>query len=146
MTSMRPFPTKFSAISKAKVTKLRLLLDTHIFLWILLYPERLSPTWTASITEADLAYVSTASIWEISIKSKIGKLTLPGSVTEAVEESGFLPLPIMANHAELAGALPLHHRDPFDRMLIAQAKIEDLVLVTSDPRMARYDVQILPAS
>ena len=93
------------------MTELRLLLDTHKFLWILLYPERLPSAWTASILEADLAYVSTASIWEISIKSKIGKLSLPGCVSEAVEESGLLPLPIMANHAELAGALPLHHRD-----------------------------------
>ena len=89
--------------------------------------------------------MSAATIWEASIKMGLGKLTVAGSLRLCLEEAGYLDLPITLEHAERAGTLPLHHRDPFDRMLVAQAKIEDLLLVTADPLIQRYDVRILKA-
>jgi len=87
--------------------------------------------------------VSAASIWEISIKRDIGKLTFRHDVVQAVQSNGFETLDINPEHAELAGSLPLHHSDPFDRMLIAQTKINDLVLLSLDRKMLPYGVPLL---
>ena len=89
--------------------------------------------------------VSAASVWELAIKEATGKLRLPGNLQERIEGEGFAALPISTTHALSAGALPLHHRDPFDRMLIAQATIEGLTIVTRDRRFAPYGVPVLAA-
>ena len=87
--------------------------------------------------------MSAASAWEASIKASLGKLVLPEPVTVALEKHGFLPLPITGLHAEVAGRLPYHHRDPSDRMLIAQAQAEGLLLVTHDVLFKGYSVEVL---
>jgi PIN domain nuclease of toxin-antitoxin system len=89
--------------------------------------------------------VSAVSAWEASIKVNSGRLTLPMPIGEALAESRFAYLDITVDHAIAAGALPLHHKDPFDRMLIAQAQLESLTIVTRDRRFAPYDVALLPA-
>ena len=121
-----------------------LLLDSHVLLWWMLDPDRLSqPTIAEIIRGQDRVFVSAATIWEIEIKRTAGRLELPGSVVTHADEEGFTPLPIMARHAAMAAALPTHHKDPFDRMLVAQASIERLTLVTADRDIARYDVATL---
>jgi PIN domain nuclease of toxin-antitoxin system len=87
--------------------------------------------------------VSAATVWEIAIKRKTGRLQFDGDTIAACKASSFDLLPITAEHAELAGTLPLHHTDPFDRMLVAQAKIEGLVLLTQDPKLRAFGVPIL---
>ena len=89
--------------------------------------------------------MSAASVWEIAIKRKAGKLEVPSDLLGALTATRFTTLAITAEHAVAAGSLPLHHRDPFDRMLVAQAKHERLTLVTRDPRLGRYDIDILAA-
>lgn len=89
--------------------------------------------------------MSVASLWEIEIKRKLGKLTAPEQTLDLLRRSRFDVLPIAPEHAVAAGRLPLHHNDPFDRMLVAQAQTEDLVLVTADERLRAYDVPILDA-
>ncbi|HKO07516.1 MAG TPA: type II toxin-antitoxin system VapC family toxin, partial [Alphaproteobacteria bacterium] len=89
------------------------------------------------------AYLSAASVWEISIKAALGRLPPVLDIVSAMRAHKFLPLDITMAHAAAAGALPLHHRDPFDRMLIAQAQIEGMVIVSRDRRLAPYDVPIL---
>lgn len=124
----------------------RLLLDTHAALWWWFEDPRLAASATAAVAEADRVYVSAASAWEIAIKHALGKLDAPEDVGTAIAESGFHALEITVPHALAAGALPRHHGDPFDRMLIAQARVERLALVTADRRFAEYQVAILPAS
>jgi PIN domain nuclease of toxin-antitoxin system len=120
-----------------------LLLDTQALLWWL-DGTRLSDTITERIADpAELVAVSAASIWEAAIKAALGKLEVPESLATAVGEEGFEPLPITLDHAERAGALPPHHRDPFDRMLIAQALAEGLTVVTHDPAFEPYGVALL---
>ena len=122
---------------------MRLLLDTHVLLWWLADDRRLGARARALISNADNSvYVSAASAWEISIKRALGKLKAPPSLDGSVEEAGFEKLSIEFQHAERAGALPPLHSDPFDRMLIAQALLEDLVLVTGDKSLAEYGVQL----
>jgi PIN domain nuclease of toxin-antitoxin system len=121
----------------------RLLLDTHIFLWWRGEPGRLPSEAIRTIGQADLVFVSAVSAWEAAIKAALGRLELPDTVEAGVEASGFEKLLISFLHAERAAALPLHHRDPFDRMLIAQAQTEDLTLVTHDRLLSPYHVQIL---
>jgi PIN domain nuclease of toxin-antitoxin system len=89
--------------------------------------------------------VSAATIWEVAIKQAIGKLPEPSGLPELIRDSGFAELPITSQHAVTAGRLPPIHRDPFDRMLVAQAQHENLTLVTRDPRCQKYQVAILPA-
>lgn len=123
----------------------RYLLDTHAFIWLVMGDRGLS----AEIIElvesfANDTYVSAANIWEISIKQGIGKLPpLSRDAEEVIDETGLIRLDISTRHAQLAGRLPLLHRDPFDRMLVAQAQIEDLVLITDDPDIPRYEVATL---
>lgn len=121
-----------------------LLLDTSALLWWLAGTE-LAPAARAGISDpGQLVLVSAASLWEIAIKRALGKLEVEGTLIDQLAENGFDPLPISWEHAVRAGALPLHHRDPFDRMLIAQAQADDLTVVTRDRAFAPYGVRVLP--
>jgi PIN domain nuclease of toxin-antitoxin system len=121
-----------------------LLLDTHVFLWWRSDDRRLGDAAREAIAHAELVFVSAASAWEAAIKQALGRLELPDSFQAGVAESGFERLSVTFPHADRAGALPPHHRDPFDRMLVAQAIEEHLTLVTHDAALAAYDVPILP--
>lgn len=122
---------------------MNLLLDTHALLWWL-GGDPVSPDARDRIADpATLVVVSAASAWEIAIKRAMGKLRLDGSVAVLVAGAAFTPLPVSFAHAERAGALPPHHRDPFDRLLVAQAQLEGLALVTRDERMDAYDVPVV---
>lgn len=118
-----------------------LLLDTHALLWWLAGAPMADDARAAIADPGTLVAVSAASLWEIGIKRAIGRLQVDGSFEEHL--GPFEPLPISWAHATAAAALPPHHRDPFDRMLVAQAQIENLTLVTRDPAMAAYDVAVL---
>ena len=121
----------------------RLLLDTHVFLWWRADSPRLRPEIRGKVGAAGLVYVSAASAWEGTIKAALGKLRLPGPFSVGVAESRFEQLPVTFEHAEAVAELPGHHRDPFDRLLIAQARCEGLVVVTHDQRFRAYDVPVL---
>jgi PIN domain nuclease of toxin-antitoxin system len=126
--------------------KLDLLLDTHVLLWWLEAPERLADNVKASIaSEHRRVFVSALSAWEIVIKVSIGKLRLQIDLEEEVERSRFEHLDVSLRHGLTVRELPLLHRDPFDRLLIAQARIEGLTIVTRDPRIRQYDVPVLAA-
>jgi PIN domain nuclease of toxin-antitoxin system len=120
-----------------------LLLDTHVFLWWRMNDARLTEGARDAIAAADLVFVSAASAWESSIKSALGRLVLPEPFSRGVDDSGFQRLAIAFEHAELAGALPRHHADPFDRMLVAQAILEGCTLVSHDPAMEPYGATVL---
>lgn len=125
-----------------------LLLDTHCWIWLNAEPERFSPQTRSQLESDDTDLVfSAASAWEIAIKHASGKLRLPTSPREfvetRVESLRTKTLPITHRHALRAGALPRHHRDPFDRLLIAQAQIAGVRVVTDDPQFRRYDVEIV---
>ncbi|HTZ96654.1 MAG TPA: type II toxin-antitoxin system VapC family toxin [Terriglobales bacterium] len=129
---------------------MRYLLDTNVWLWTVLEPERLSRR--ARAVFADLkheVFLSAASAWEMAIKSASGKLRLPEAaatyVPRRTSEQGVRPLEISQHHALAVSLLPPHHRDPFDRLLIAQARLENMVLISSDRIFERYDVQLLDA-
>ena len=125
---------------------MRLLLDTSTLLWWLDDDKKLGPAARAAIASPDNeVYVSAASAWEISVKRASGKLEAPFDVADALERSFFIELPIEVVHAMAAGELPPHHKDPFDRMLVAQARVEGLTLVAHDAGIARYDVELLDA-
>jgi PIN domain nuclease of toxin-antitoxin system len=118
---------------------MRLLLDTHIFVWAATGSRRLKARAREQIAAADEVFVSSASIWEIAIKSRIGKID--GDVdafVAAIEPSGFVELPVRASHAAATALLPPHHNDPFDRLLLAQAQVEPLRLVTVDRALRAY--------
>lgn len=123
---------------------MRLLLDTHVLIW---WDEgtRLAREAAAAIREADQVYVSAVTGWEIAIKMALGRLETSRSVSDAVQESGFEELPVRLRHCEALARLPAHHRDPFDRMLVAQALVEGLTVVTRDPAFGRYPVRLLEA-
>jgi PIN domain nuclease of toxin-antitoxin system len=119
---------------------MRLLLDTHIFLWIATNDPRLSTRACRLISAADERFVSSASIWEAAIKAGLGKLDIDvGELIRAISASGIRELPVRAVHGAAVRDLPHHHRDPFDRLLVAQARHEPLRLVTADAHLARYD-------
>lgn len=118
---------------------MRLLLDTHIFIWIIKDDRRLSKAARNRILQASEVYVSSASIWEATIKIKLGKLDVKiDQIVEAIPESGFLELPITVYHAAAISRLSSIHRDPFDRILIAQAISEPLTLLTADEVLKEY--------
>ncbi|MFC4555669.1 type II toxin-antitoxin system VapC family toxin [Georgenia faecalis] len=119
---------------------MRLLLDTHVLLWWLTDDDSLSSAEKDLIDTAPEVFVSAASVWEISIKQAAGKLSVPDGFSDALSRSGLRELPIRFQHARLAGALPALHRDPFDRMLVAQAQCDQLTLLTRDPAILDYDV------
>lgn len=125
---------------------MKLLLDTCALLWATGNEARLSDQARAEIgSDENVVYVSLVSLWELRIKESIGKITLPKNFYKKIEPVGFEILPLSLHHIEAVGGLPLHHRDPFDRMLVAQAKVEQLTLVTNDQEMIRYDVSFLRA-
>jgi PIN domain nuclease of toxin-antitoxin system len=116
----------------------RLLLDTHLLLWALSEPRRVGREGLALIDGAEV-YVSAASIWEISIKSAQGKLRInPDTVLKAIEPAGFSMLFIKGEHAARVFELGMHHNDPFDRLLVAQAQLESMTLLTNDEKLAAY--------
>ena len=123
----------------------RLLLDTHVLLWWAQDADDLSDELKERIDTELEVYVSAATMWELSIKAAAGKIELPDDLAEWAEQSGLRALPIDMTHAVLAGMLPMIHRDPFDRMLVAQALAEKLTLVTRDRFIQKYDVPILEA-
>lgn len=117
---------------------MRVLLDTHLLLWALSEPSKLSASIRKQINAAEV-YVSAASIWEVSIKSAAGKLAAnAGEVLASIEPAGFSLLPITGEHAVKVAELPLLHKDPFDRMLVAQAAIEPMILLTNDEALRGY--------
>ena len=123
---------------------MRVLIDTHIFLsWDRQLRSLSRPLRAAIADEANNIFVSAASIWELAIKRALGKLGFGRSIVDAVSELGFEILPVTGSHAEHAGGLPRHHNDPFDRLLIAQAILGDLVLVSNEIAFDRYGVRRL---
>lgn len=124
-----------------------LLLDTHAFLWWNADDAALGPVARSAIADGDnIVFVSAATAWEIATKRASGKLAASGDIAEWMRKNGFDEIAIEVEHAVLAAELPQHHADPFDRLLVAQATIEELTLVTSDPEVAKYDVATLDAS
>lgn len=118
---------------------MRLLLDTNILLWVMADDPMLSPTARQAIEQAMVVHVSAISIWEISIKAALGKLRIDMiELMPRLAEAGFEPLAVSWEHARAVHDLPHHHRDPFDRMLVAQAISEPLRLLTHDATLARY--------
>ena len=103
---------------------------------------RLSVPQVEAIRSGEL-YVSSASVWEVGIRRQIGKLTVPDDVFEVAVDAGCRPLPISWRHADAAVRLPLHHNDPFDRILVAQAQLEGLTLLSADHRLRDYDIEVL---
>jgi len=125
---------------------MRLLLDTHIALWAIADSRKLSKAARSMITEASEVYVSAASVWEIAIKRALGKIDVDATTfANATRESGFLSLSISDKHAAGVQALPLHHADPFDRLLIAQAITEPLRLLTADEQFDVYSELVVRA-
>ena len=122
-----------------------LLLDTHVFLWAIDNNPKLSQKARDAIIDGkNVVFVSAATAWEIAIKKSIGKLKVPnGDYMEELKLHRFTPLAIMTEHALTVENLPLHHKDPFDRMLIAQAQVEKLTLITGDPKIKAYPVPII---
>jgi PIN domain nuclease of toxin-antitoxin system len=126
----------------------RFLLDTHVWLWMVARPDRLS-TEARSLLEnvENVLLFSAASSWEIAIKHALGKLVLPDApsryVPAQIEKTGVTPLPVEHSHALHVADLPPHHRDPFDRLLVAQARLERVPIVTTDARFRPYDVAIV---
>jgi PIN domain nuclease of toxin-antitoxin system len=123
----------------------RLLLDTQAVVWSLLSPERIRSATRRRILQADAVFVSAVSAAEIAVKVSIGKLDVPADLERQAAEAGFDQLPLTFRHAAAVRALPLHHRDPFDRILVAQAMVEGLTIVTSDRWFAHYGVAVIPA-
>ena len=127
---------------------MKLLIDTQCWLWWFAEPDRLKEETIAQIVdETNELWLSVASVWEMGIKVGLGKLPLPEPIdrylASRMKQLGARSLEIRADHALQAGRLPLHHRDPFDRMLIAQAQVEGMTIVTSDRMFDRYEVEIL---
>ena len=124
----------------------RLLLDTHVLLWSLTEPQKLSRRTRDALEDAqNEVFASSVSVWEIAVKRALGKLKAPDNLEASIKEQDFIPLNLTFLHAEQAGALPPHHGDPFDRMLIAQAQVEGLILVTRDARILLYGIRTMNA-
>jgi PIN domain nuclease of toxin-antitoxin system len=120
---------------------MRLLLDTHAFIWWDDESPKLDDELRSAIADpSNEIFVSSACVWEIAIKRRRGKIDFMRDIADAVASNGFLPLPITHHHAERAGSLPPHHGDPFDRMLVAQATIEGLTLGTQDEVIRAYGI------
>ncbi|MCH9696900.1 MAG: type II toxin-antitoxin system VapC family toxin [Gammaproteobacteria bacterium] len=125
---------------------MRLLLDTHIVIWALQDNEKLDQKSRKTIEQADVVYVSVASLWEIAIKSALGKLKFnlqPDELQKTIKDSGFEILAIQAEHIVPLYNLPNHHRDPFDRILMAQSLSEPLYLVTHDQQFSDYNLPLI---
>ncbi len=127
---------------------MKILLDTHVFLWAKAQLHLLSAETLAMLADpGNAVFLSTASVWEIAIKHALGNLTLPSAPNRYIplrmSESGIFALTILNEHALRAGSLPRHHGDPFDRLLVAQAQIEHMTIVSEDPKLRHYDVRIM---
>lgn len=120
------------------------LLDTHVLLWCLENSPRLKPTARQLIVDPNnIVFVSTASVWEITLKKMLGKLNAPDNLIEVIEQTGFKPLAITFQDATAIESLPPLHQDPFDRLLIAQAKIHRLTFLTHDAHCSAYPIQTI---
>ena len=127
---------------------MKVLLDTHAFLWWAVDSPRLSPLARKIIADGrNSIFFSSASGWEVAIKVRLGKLKLPSSperfIPARLTRHAMQSLPVLLSHALRVGSLPEHHRDPFDRMLVAQSQLERMPILTSDPLIARYDVETI---
>ena len=123
---------------------MNLLIDTHMLLLWLDDEPRLDQSIRENIVNPSTrVMISAASVWEIGIKQALGKLKVPESILPVIQDEGFEELPITGQYAELAARLPNHHRNPFDRMLIAQALLEELILVTNDKQIENYDLHLI---
>jgi PIN domain nuclease of toxin-antitoxin system len=130
---------------------LRLLLDTYVWLWMVARPDRLGADARAALEDHESTlFLSAASVWEMAIKYALGKLALPEPpalfVPPRLSRDGVLPLPVELRHAAAVAQTPLHHRDPFDRLIVAQAEAEDLILCTADAALTAYGVPVLLAA
>jgi|ERR1035437_6100742 PIN domain nuclease of toxin-antitoxin system len=118
---------------------MRLLLDTQILYWFYYEPQNLQEATQQIMTEAEAVYVSSASIWEIAIKVRLGKMTAnPRRIVQLLHAAGFAELPVFSRHTVIVADLPMYHGDPFDRLLIAQAISEPLNLLTADAQLKQY--------
>jgi PIN domain nuclease of toxin-antitoxin system len=124
---------------------MNLLLDSHAAVWWITDDPALGPEAVSVIDQADQVYVSVVTPWELGIKRSLGKLQFPAGLPGVLVRAGMTMLLIGVEHAERAPALPMHHRDPFDRMLVAQAQIEALRIVTADAAIGRYDIDVIDA-
>jgi PIN domain nuclease of toxin-antitoxin system len=125
---------------------MNLLLDTHVLLWWLDDHPGLRDKARVAISDGrNVVFVSAAVIWEIRIKNALGKLQIPSDFKAVLDRQSFDMLDITADHVHAVGDLPVHHRDPFDRMLVAQARVEGLTLVTRDHHLRKYDIPLLEA-
>ncbi|MEM8676754.1 MAG: type II toxin-antitoxin system VapC family toxin [Cyanobacteria bacterium P01_G01_bin.67] len=123
---------------------MKYLLDTHSLLWTIFEPDKLSAEAQEIILDQNnIIFVSLISLWEISIKQNIGRLDIPEEFFEVVRKGGFEMLPLTMPQIEQYRLLPLHHRDPFDRMLIIQAREQKLIFITRDLEISKYDVEIM---
>ena len=120
-----------------------LLLDTHVLLWWQTDSARLKKGVRERISRNDVVWVSAASGWEVAIKQGLGKIIIADSFADIVLAGGFVELPVTLRHAERIGALPPHHADPFDRLIVAQAQLEKAAIVTHDRQFAAYDVDVI---
>jgi PIN domain nuclease of toxin-antitoxin system len=123
---------------------MRLLLDTHIFIWVTEDSSQLTAKARELIESASAIYVSSASIWEIAIKARLGKIKAdPEELLKEIERAGFQELPVLGRHAVVVGQLPSLHGDPFDRLLVAQAMTEPLRLLTADSQLSAYSELVI---
>ncbi len=151
MSAVARRPKRRSAVREAPVagySAWRLLLDTHVWLWWQSNDSRLGLHARRMLKQASEVRFSAASAWEIAIKISVGKLTLPKNADIAVElaQSDFIVLPVELRHTDEVRRLPMLHRDPFDRMLVAQARAEGLTLVTADDQLSAYGVATINAT
>lgn len=127
-----------------RLTNMKILLDTHVLLWALSSPEKIKPKVQALLVDTDnIVFVSIASLWELQIKKSLNKISLPNDFIPQLQENGFELLDINYKHIAKLDELPLIHRDPFDRMLVAQTIHENLSLVTNDLEIMKYNVKII---
>jgi PIN domain nuclease of toxin-antitoxin system len=125
------------------MTEPGLLLDSNVVVWLDQKPQRISSSVLHRIESAPLVFLSAIVAWELGIKQSIGGLTLNRPVSDLIHTNGMTELPVTIKHGEAVRDLPLHHRDPFDRLLVAQAMVEGLILVTGDRKLLDYGVPIL---
>ena len=127
-----------------RLTNMKILLDTHVLVWALSSPEKIKPKVQDLLVDIDnIVFVSIASLWELQIKKSLNKISLPDDFISQLQENGFELLDINYKHIAKLAELPLIHRDPFDRMLVAQTIHENLSLVTNDLEIIKYNVKII---
>jgi PIN domain nuclease of toxin-antitoxin system len=121
----------------------RFLLDSHILIWLDTGDARITPAVLRTLRRGEQRYLSAATAWELSLKQAAGKLRLRAPIGTMLKAFGLLELPVTIRHGDQAATLPMLHRDPFDRLLLAQALVENLVLVTADRKLAQYGIPVL---